>query len=165
MFEGKQLLKRCYSQLKYDELTARQIYDLIDAYYHDSLEMVRTMDIDICAHLTCVVGYFMSRHKIFVGVEQFKPQIREILQVLIDRGIALEVNFSGYPDTGITSPHLWIIEMYREMGGYLICMATDAHHPNRTGRGYDEGVQILKDLGFRHIFYYKDRMPIQCTLA
>ncbi len=165
MFEDKQLLKRCYSQLKYDELTARQIYDLIDAYYLDSLEMVRTMDIDICAHLTCVVGYFMSRHKIFVGVEQFKPQIREILQVLIDRGIALEVNFSGYPDTGITSPHRWIIEMYREMGGYLICMATDAHHPNRTGRGYDEGVQILKDLGFRHIFYYKDRMPIQCTLA
>ena len=47
----------------------------------------------------------------------------------------------------------------------MACMATDAHSPARTGRGYDEGVQILKDLGFRHIFYYKDRMPIQCTLA
>ena len=165
MFEDKQLLKRCFSQLKYDELTARQIYDLVDAYYRDNLEMVSTMDIDICAHLTCVVGYFMSRHGIFVGVDQFKAQIRQILQVIIDKGIALEVNFSNYPKTGITSPHLWIIEMYREMGGYLITMATDAHHPSRTGVGYDEGVQILKDLGFRHIFYYKNRMPIQCTLA
>ena len=165
MFADKQLLKRCFSQLKYDELTARQIYDLIDAYYRDNLEMVRTMDIDICAHLTCVVGYFMSRHKIFVGTEQFKPIVREILQVLIDRGIALEVNFSGYPDTGLISPHRWIIELYREMGGYLICMATDAHAPGRCGRGYDEGVQILKDIGFKHIFYYKDRQPIQCTLA
>ena len=165
MFADKQLLKRCFSQLKYDELTARQIYDLMDAYYRDNLEMVRTMDIDICAHLTCAVGYFMSRHKIFVGVEQFKEQIRAILQEIIDRGIALEVNFSGYPGSGIVSPHLWIVEMYRDMGGYLICMATDAHSPARTGVGYPEGVQILKNMGFRHIFYYKDRKPVQCTLV
>jgi histidinol-phosphatase (PHP family) len=164
MFEDKQLLKRCFSQLKYDELTARQIYDLMDAYYRDNLEMVKTMDIDICAHLTCVVGYFMSRHGIFVGVEQFKPIIREILQVLIDKGIALEVNFSGYPASGITSPHQWIIQMYREMGGYLICMATDAHSPARTGAGYEQGVQLLKDMGFRHVFYYKNRKPVPCTL-
>ena len=164
MFEDKQLLKRCFSQLKYDELTARQIYDLMDAYYRDNLEMVKTMDIDICAHLTCVVGYFMSRHGIFVGVEQFKDEIRQILQVLIDKGIALEVNFSGYPASGITSPHQWIIQMYRDMGGYLICMATDAHSPARTGAGYEQGVQLLKDMGFRHVFYYKDRKPVPCTL-
>ena len=165
MFEDKQLLKRCFSQLKYDDLTIRQTHDLITAYYRDNLEMVQTMNIDICAHLTCVVGYFVSRHNIYVGVEQFRDQIRKILQVIIDKGIALEVNFSGYPATGITSPHKWIIEMYREMGGYLICMATDAHSPARTGVGYDEGVQMLKDMGFRHIFYYKNRMPVQCTLA
>lgn len=164
MFEGKQLLQRCFSQLKYDELTARQIYDLLDAYYRDNLEMVRTMDIDICAHLTCVVGYFMSRHKIFVGVEQFKEQIRAILQELIDRGIALEVNFGRYPDTGITSPHQWIIQLYRDMGGYLICMATDTHSPAGAGKGYEAGIQLLKDMGFRHIFYFKDRMPVPCTL-
>ena len=164
MFADKQLLKRCFSQLKYDELTARQIHELLTAYYRDNLEMVKTMDIDICAHLTCVVGYFMSRHGIFVGVEQFRPIIREILQVLIDKGIALEVNFSGYPGSGITSPHQWIIELYREMGGYLICMATDAHSPARTGGGYGEGVQLLKSMGFRHVFYYKNRRPVPCTL-
>ncbi len=165
LFDGKTHLKRAFSQLKYDELTVQQTYDLISAYYRDNLEMVKTVDMDICAHLTCAVGYFMSRHGIFVGVEQFKPQIREILQVLIDKGIALEVNFSGYPDTGITSPHQWIIEMYRQMGGYLICMATDAHAPGRTGGGYAEGVQMLKDMGFRHVFYYKNRQPVPCTLV
>lgn len=165
MFEDKQLLKRCFSQLKYNELTAEQTYELMKAYYNDNLEMVRTQDIDICAHLTCVVGYFMSRHGIFVGVEQFREQIVEILQTIIDKGIALEVNFSGYPANGITSPHQWIIQLYRDMGGYLITMATDAHSPARTGVGYDEGIAMLKKMGFKHIFYYKDRKPVQCTLV
>jgi histidinol-phosphatase (PHP family) len=164
LFNDKTGLKRAFSQLKYDQLTVRQTYDLIDSYYNDTLEMVRTLDIDICAHLTCVVGYFMTRHNIYVDVRQFEDKIRQILQILIDKGIALEVNFSGYPNSGVTSPHKWIIELYRQMGGYLICMATDAHSPGRTGVGYDEGVQILKDIGFRHVFYYKDRKPVQCTL-
>jgi len=165
LFDGKTHLKRAFSQLKYDELTARQIHDLLSAYYRDTLEMVKTVDMDICAHLTCVVGYFMSRHGIFVGVEQFKPIIRQILQVIIDKGIALEVNFSGYPGNGITSPHQWIIELYREMGGYLICMATDAHSPARTGSGYEQGVQLLKNMGFRHTFYFKNRRPVPCTIV
>lgn len=165
MFEDKQLLKRCFSQLKYDELTAAQTYELMNAYYNDNLEMVRTQDIDICAHLTCAVGYFMSRHKIFVGVEQFKEKIAEILQVIIHKGIALEVNFSNFPATGVMSPHLWILQMYRDMGGYLITMATDAHSPSRCGVGYDEGVQILKKMGFKHVYYFKDRKPVQCTLV
>ena len=164
MFEDKQLLKRCFSQLKYNELTAAQTYDLLKAYYDDNLEMVRTQDIDICAHLTCVVGYFNSRHKIFMGVEQFREKIVEILKTIIERGIALEVNFSGYPDTGISSPHMWIIEEYRKLGGYLICMASDAHSPGRCGGGYEQGVEILKEMGFKHIFYFNDRIPVQCTL-
>lgn len=157
-------MKRAYSQLKYNELTAQQIHELVSTYYDELLELVENIDIDIAAHLTCVVGYFLSRHGIFVGVEQFKDKIRAILEVMIRKGIALEVNFSGYPNSGVTSPHKWIIELYRQLGGYLICMATDAHSPGRCGLGYDEGIAMLKDMGFKHIFYYKNRMPVQCTL-
>ena len=164
MFEDKQLLKRCFSQLKYNELTAEQTHELLTAYYNDNLEMVKTQDIDILAHLTCVVGYFMTRHGIFMGVEQFRDKIREILQVIIRRGIALEVNPSGFPGTGLMSPHMWILQMYRDMGGYLITMASDAHTPARLGVGYDEGVQMLKQMGFKHVYYFKDRKPVQCTL-
>ena len=164
LFEGKTGPKRAYSQLKYSELTAAQTHELLTAYYKDNLEMVRHANIDICAHLTCLVSYFLNRHGIFVGVEQFRHQIRQILQVMIQKGIALEVNFSRFPETGVSSPHLWIIELYRELGGYLITMATDAHNPDRSGAGYSEGIAILKKLGFKHIFYFKDRMPVQCTL-
>lgn len=164
MFEDKQLLKRCYSQLKYNELTAEQTHSLMKAYFDDMLEMVQTQDIDILAHVTCVVGYFLGRHGIFVGVEQFREKIREILQVIIDRGIALEVNPGGLTSSGVLSPHLWILQMYRDMGGYLVAMASDAHVPSRCGVGYDEGVQLLKQMGFKHTYYFKDRKPVQCTL-
>lgn len=164
LMDGATGLGRAFSQLKYNQLTAAQIYELMKVYYEENLEMVRTADIDICAHLTCAVHYFMSRHKIFVGVEQFKPQIREILQTIIDRGIALEVNFSGYPATGVTSPHRWILEMYREMGGYMVCMATDSHSTGGVASGKDEGLALLKELGFKHLFYFENRMPVQCTI-
>lgn len=164
LMEGATGMKRAFSQLKYNELTAEQTYELMKVYYEENLEMVRTADIDICAHLTCAVGYFLSRHGIFVGVEQFKPQIREILQTIIDRGIALEVNFSGYPATGVMVPHRWILEMYREMGGYMVCMATDSHSAGRVAVGKDEGLAILKEMGFKHLFYFENRMPVQCTI-
>ena len=164
MFEDKQLLKRCFSQLKYDELTARQIYDLMDAYYRDNLEMVKTMDIDICAHLTCVVGYFMSRHGIFVGVEQFKPIIREILQVLIDKGIALEVNTSCVGTMGELMPPANIIKAYRDMGGRLVTLGSDAHRAEDGAAYFEEALKVLRDIGFDTLCGYENRQAVRVPI-
>jgi len=48
--------------------------------------------------------------------------------VLIERGIALEINFSGLRKPyGRLLPETWQIELYREMGGDLFSIGSDAH--------------------------------------
>ena len=162
--EGKKGLECAVGRQNYEEMTARQTYAMMENYFDDVLEMVKSTDVDICAHLTLAVRYFMSRHGIYVGVEQFRDRITEILQIMIQKGLALEVNFAAYLESGIVTPHLWILQLYREMGGYLISMASDAHRPATLGEGFEEGVAILKNLGFRHVFYFENRRPVQCTL-
>jgi len=164
LFEGQRGIECAVGRLNYEELTARQTHTMLTEYFANLLEMVQTTDVDICAHLTLAVRYFMSRHGIYVGVEQFREQIEDILRVMIQKGIALEVNFSAYLDTGVITPHLWILQLYREMGGYLITMASDAHRPEQSGEGFEEGAAVLKNLGFRHVFYFENRKPVQCTL-
>ena len=60
------------------------------------------------------------------------PIIREIFSVLIERNIYLEVNLSS-----LNKPYQMIIpepemlEMYKEMGGKLICVGSDTHRINQ----------------------------------
>jgi len=84
---------------------------------------------------------------------------------MIDKGIALEINTGSYRKSGQPSPHLWIIQLFKDMGGYLITLGSDAHGPGGAAANFDLVVPLLKQMGFRHVFYFKDRLPVQCTLA
>ena len=141
------------------------MHELLNQYFDDVLTMVQTVDIDIMAHLTCPVGYPLSRHGIVVEVRQFEEKIRRILQCIIDKGIAMEINGTKLAKYGILTPHRWIVEMYRDMGGYLVCLASDAHSPKGAAAGIPEAVEMLKEMGFRNIFYYKDRKAVPCALV
>ena len=65
---------------------------------------------------------------------------------------------------GEERPYLWLLEKYRELGGYLVTVSTDAHSPGEVGANLAEHVQQLKQLGFTHLFYYKDRKAVPCSL-
>ena len=58
----------------------------------------------------------------------------------------------------------WIAEKYYELGGYLITLSTDAHNPQAVGVGHEQKIAMLKQTGFTHILYYKDRKAIPCSL-
>lgn len=162
--EGCTGMKRAYSQIDYLNLPLGQLYELMDKYFDDVLTMVQTVDIDIMAHLTCPTGYPLSRCGIKVEVRQFEEKIRKILQCIIDKGIAMEINGTRLAKSNVLTPHRWIVEMYRDMGGYLVCLASDAHSPKGAAAGFPEAVAMLKEMGFRDIFYYKDRKAVPCAL-
>ena len=61
-------------------------------------------------------------------------------------------------------PYESILRKYREVGGYLITLASDAHTADRTGNGFEGAVRMLKELCFTNAYYYKERMPIPYAL-
>ena len=87
-----------------------------------------------------------------------EDKIREILQKVIDRGLALEFNTAGYQQ------HEEIFTMYRSMGGERITLGSDAHTTAGIAGKFDETAELLRRLGFSYYCYYKNRTAYEVKL-
>lgn len=92
--------------------------------------------------------------------------IDEILKELIrtDRGI--EVNTAG-KRKGLSyfNPKNKILKRYRELGGSLITISSDAHFIEDIGYGTSEAIELLKELGFEALSVYRNRELIEIPLT
>lgn len=57
-------------------------------------------------------------------------------------------------------PDIPIIKRYKELGGYLLTLGSDAHIAKCIAHGFDYALSELSRLGFKNIYYYKNRKPI-----
>ena len=51
------------------------------------------------------------------------------------------------------------------MGGYLITLGSDAHKKDDASKNFDDAIKIIKDIGYKSIFYYQNRKPHEITLV
>jgi histidinol-phosphatase (PHP family) len=86
--------------------------------------------------------------------------IEETLRTLISRGQALEINTAGLRK-GLSFPHPKeeILRRYKELGGELLTLGSDAHYPSDVGADIKRCAELLKDLGFKYYTVYKERKP------
>ena len=143
-----------------DFLFDRTQEEALELYLEDTLANIRVFpDIDSCGHLDYVARYLPDRERIY-NYGSFSDLIDPILKELITRGIALEVNTApltkGMP---YFNPLPDIMARYREMGGELITVGSDAHVPERIAGRFEETAGILRSLGFRYYAIYKERKP------
>jgi len=130
----------------------------IARYFDFMLEMVKSADMDVLGHLDYFERYTAQRGLQAYEPNRFRDRIEPILEVIISRNIALEVNTSGYrADLGRPFPHLTVLEWYRRRGGTLISLASDAHHVQHIGAGLDRAADCLKSLGFGEYHVYSRR--------
>ena len=143
-----------------DFLYSRTQEEALKMYLEDTLVNIRVFpDIDSCGHLDYVARYLPDREQIY-SYRAFSDLIDPILEELIERGIALEVNTApltkGLP---YFNPLPDILSRYREMGGELITVGSDAHVPERIAGRFEETAGILRSLGFKYYTIYKERKP------
>ncbi len=142
-FEGKSE-RQCYE--RYFELLLTNM-QLIDCY--DSL-----------GHLDYIVRYGPNQDKYF-SYESYKDSINPILKKLIQDNKALECNSGGYRNgLGRPNPSTDILTAYKNLGGKLITIGSDAHTPDYMADEFDKVEQILKTVGFEEYQVYKNRKAI-----
>ncbi|MBQ8314697.1 MAG: histidinol phosphate phosphatase, partial [Lachnospiraceae bacterium] len=77
----------------------------------------------------------------------------------IRMGKGIEVNTSVIDRGGHVLPHPSIIRRYRELGGQIITIGSDAHKAQNVGAYIKEAVEIIKNAGFEEITLFKMREP------
>ena len=157
-------LDYAYSRIDFSSLSKDIILEYLDAYFDDIITMIDTVDFDILAHLTCPLRYINWKYNIGIDISHFENKIEYILQQIIQKGIALEVNTSSFDLLNDFLPPIDILKKYFDMGGYLITLGSDAHVSEDASKHFDEALASLKAVGFKNIFYYKKRNLYQITI-
>ncbi len=138
----------------------RSEHDSYMLYFERTLERIRDIDcFDALGHLDFVVRYGPEKNKNY-DIKDYSDVTDEIFKILIDRGQALECNTAGFR-YGLNEPNPSVaaLKRYRELGGELVTVGSDAHEPGYVGYEFDRVEAILKDCGFRYYTVYHNRKP------
>ena len=83
-----------------------------------------------------------------------------ILKKLISDGKGIEANSAGFRK-GLNAPNpcLLILKQYKELGGEIITIGSDAHVHTDIGAHFEETGNLLKKAGFKYYCTFKERKP------
>ena len=129
-------------------------------YFESILECVKTAPyFDVYGHLDYVVRYGPTKNANYT-YQKHADIIDKILQAILDEGKGIELNTSGFR-SGLNQPNpcIDIIRRYRELGGEIITIGSDAHEVAHVGADFDKAASILKDCGFKYYSVFEKRAP------
>ncbi len=144
-----------------------QMYDTpaqCDCYfdlYLDELQRVAEMDFyDVLAH----VGY-VRRYMWYDGLDasmslaKYGERIEHLLRTVIGKGKGLEINCSGLRDDCGPFPGTELLRFYRQLGGEIITVGSDAHTLSAAAGRIREGYDILRECGFEYVCVFRKHKP------
>ncbi len=83
------------------------------------------------------------------------------LKLLAENGKGIEINTSGFRyGVGSAHPSLDFVKRYRELGGEIITVGSDAHRPEDIAENFEQAYEMLKTAGFRYIAFFRYQKPV-----
>ena len=106
-------------------------------------------------HLDYISRYIPGAAPDFI-YNEYQDILDEILLYLIENDKALEINTAGWK-SGLTwpNPHIDILKRYRELGGTLITIGSDAHKPEHMAYDFGKLPELLRSVGFESCVIYR----------
>ncbi len=89
--------------------------------------------------------------------KDFPDLIDTLFRTIISKDVALELNTKTASRVSI-DPDIW--KRYRELGGELVTMGSDAHRPEMVGYMFKEFGELLKECGFDSVYIFINRKPV-----
>lgn len=115
---------------------------------------------DVLGHLDYVVRYSPNKESQYSAFD-YMDIIDIILNSVIQKGKGIEINTSGLKSgLPFANPCPDILKRYRELGGEIITVGSDAHSADNVGYKFDIAAQFLKNAGFRNYCVFKNRQPV-----
>ena len=128
-------------------------------YLETTLECVRLHDdFDVLAHLTYIGKTHAHPAPRCVPFDAHEELIHEILKVLVRKGKGLEMNTSGVDRCGGFLPTADYFRRFKELGGEIVTVGSDAHAAGRVGQYSREACGILGEI-FGSVCTFGERQP------
>ncbi|MGL5259993.1 MAG: histidinol-phosphatase HisJ family protein [Lachnospiraceae bacterium] len=141
----------------YEGKTEKEAYRL---YFETIYETITKFDdFDVYGHLDYIIRYGPTQDKNYY-YKDFSDIFDAILTLLIRKNIGLEVNTGGLKN-GLKDfhPKREILMRYKELGGSILTIGSDAHKINQVGHSFDDVAQLLTTIGFKYYTVFQNRKP------
>lgn len=149
-----------YEDFYFLDYTVINPQNLMGRYFEEILEMAEWNRFDSLGHLTYPLRYITGDFGIKIDLQPYAGIIDKIFTTLIKNGKGIEINTSGlHQRIGATLPDISYIKRYRELGGEILTIGSDAHCVANLGRGINVGIAIAKEAGFDKVTYFEKRIP------
>ena len=145
-----------YCQLDYLKVDINKYCKL---YLEELKEVVMWGDFDCLAHFDLPRRY-AANAGVKLPLMEYTEQVEEVLKLLIYKGKGLEINTSGLRQQAKTClPDLDILTLYKQLGGEILTIGSDAHSTGDLGKGIVEAIEMAKLAGFRYVNLFDKRVP------
>lgn len=127
----------------------------------DYLEQVQRLAewgrFSVLGHLTLPLRYLNENRGFHLTFDGYEDAVERILRTLIRNGCGIELN-TNRGNTPLPDEK-WL-RMYRELGGEIITLGSDAHGPEYVGCAIRERQKLLKNCGFTKFCTFEAMQPI-----
>lgn len=129
-------------------------------YYEEMLRCVQNHDeFDVLGHITYIGKVMANPQMRAVSYADYKEVVDEIFRVLVAKGKGIEVNTSGMDRCGDYLPGVEHLRRFKELGGQIVTVGSDAHTADRVGQYCHEACRIVADI-FGHVCTFENRKPM-----
>ena len=129
-------------------------------YLEQILKCVKVHDgYDVLGHINYVSKSVLNPTKEPLLYADYADISDEIMKELVKHGKGMEINTSGVDRVGKFLPDRDFIKRFRELGGEIITVGSDAHNTQRVGQYIDGALEIAKDI-FGYVCTFEGRKVI-----
>lgn len=142
--------------IDYQKMTEDEILSLLNRYFQEIYELCKWGKFDVLGHLTYSMRYMKRRFGIEPDISRFDEIIAESFRELIAKDKGIEINTSGLRQGfGDCFPSLKYVKLFRDLGGRLVTVGSDAHNVEDLGKNIADGFAIARAAGFDRVCYFK----------
>lgn len=129
-------------------------------YFEETLKNIHACDtFDVYGHIDYIVRYGPNKNADY-SYAKYGDILDEILRALIARGKGIELNTAGFKyGLGVPNPCPEVLQRYRELGGEILTIGSDAHVPEHLAYDFARVRDILTACGFSYYTLFRDRKP------
>ncbi|MCR4902480.1 MAG: histidinol-phosphatase HisJ family protein [Butyrivibrio sp.] len=131
---------------------------VFEEYFKESLTNIKLFkNYDVYGHLDYVVRYAPEKDANY-SVADYRDLLDELLKTIIYDGKGLDLNTKAlYSGMKEPNPCRSILKRYKELGGEIITIGSDAHKPSDLAGRFDLISDLATECGFDYYCTFADR--------
>ena len=135
-------------------------YEAYSRYFETILYNVKHFkNYNVYGHLDYIFRYGKNKADNF-KISDYSDLFKEIFKIIVYDGKGIEINTGSlYKNLSFPHPHKDILSLYKEAGGEIITVGSDAHSPEYIGYGFHIAKEVLLAQGFKFYTTFSKQKP------